>query len=135
MHEEAERLEHAVPDAFTDRLAELLGHPDHDPHGDPIPSAEGILRPMTPSLEPGCRGQEAAHLQGQGRGRGDARLLRGSRPRPRAALTVREVRAIDGVVIVEDEEAEVYALGEPLAVRCSSGTSRPQTNRSGKERL
>jgi hypothetical protein len=30
-------------------------------------------------------------------------------------LTVREVRAIDGVVIVEDEEAEVYALGEPLA--------------------
>ena len=30
-------------------------------------------------------------------------------------LTIREVRAIDGVVIVEDEDAEVYALGEPLA--------------------
>jgi DtxR family transcriptional regulator, Mn-dependent transcriptional regulator len=30
-------------------------------------------------------------------------------------LSVREVRALDGVVIVEDEEAEVYALGEPLA--------------------
>lgn len=30
-------------------------------------------------------------------------------------MRVREVRALDGVVIVEDEEAEVYALGEPLA--------------------
>jgi hypothetical protein len=30
-------------------------------------------------------------------------------------LSVREVRALDGVVIVEDEEAEVYALGEPQA--------------------
>jgi hypothetical protein len=30
-------------------------------------------------------------------------------------LRVREVRALDGVVIVEDEEAEVYALGELLA--------------------
>src|SRR5215207_6136000 len=43
VHEEAEQLEHAVSDRFTERLAELLGHPDHDPHGDPIPSAEGIL--------------------------------------------------------------------------------------------
>jgi hypothetical protein len=30
-------------------------------------------------------------------------------------LRVREVRALDGVVVVEDEEAGVYALGEPLA--------------------
>src|ERR671920_2505879 len=43
VHDEAERLEHAVSDGFTGRLAELLGHPDHDPHGDPIPSAEGTL--------------------------------------------------------------------------------------------
>jgi hypothetical protein len=30
-------------------------------------------------------------------------------------LSVREVRALDGVVTVEDEESDVYALGEPLA--------------------
>src|SRR5215216_6902736 len=35
VHDEAERLEHAVSDGFTGRLAELLGHPDHDPHGMP----------------------------------------------------------------------------------------------------
>src|SRR5918995_4934394 len=43
VHEEAERLEHAVSDGFTERLAEFLGHPDHDPHGDPIPAADGTL--------------------------------------------------------------------------------------------
>ena len=35
VHEEAEKLEHAVSDEFTRRLADFLGHPDHDPHGDP----------------------------------------------------------------------------------------------------
>src|ERR687889_1664012 len=43
VHEEAERLEHAVSDGFTERLAEFLGHPDQDPHGDPIPAADGTL--------------------------------------------------------------------------------------------
>jgi hypothetical protein len=39
---------------------------------------------------------------------GDRNLL------PGKCLRVREVRALDGVVVVEDEEAEVHALGEPL---------------------
>ncbi len=45
VHEEAERLEHAASDAFTERLAELLGHPGRDPHGAPIPAANGTLPP------------------------------------------------------------------------------------------
>jgi DtxR family Mn-dependent transcriptional regulator len=45
VHEEAERLEYTVSDEFTERLAELLGHPDRDPHGGPIPTAEGVLAP------------------------------------------------------------------------------------------
>ena len=49
VHGEAERLEHAVSDRFTERLAARLGHPQHDPHGDPIPSAEGAL-PDTPDV-------------------------------------------------------------------------------------
>src|SRR5688500_2149424 len=35
VHGEAERLEHAVSDEFTERLAELLGHPEPDPEGAP----------------------------------------------------------------------------------------------------
>ncbi len=43
VHEEAERLEHAVSDQLLERIAELLGHPTVDPHGDPIPSVEGRM--------------------------------------------------------------------------------------------
>src|SRR3712207_1265705 len=45
VHEEAERLEHAVSDEFTERLSKLLGYPDRDPHGEPIPAADGTLAP------------------------------------------------------------------------------------------
>jgi DtxR family Mn-dependent transcriptional regulator len=45
VHEEAEQLEHAVSDRLIDRIDEMLGQPTHDPHGDPIPTAEGTLRP------------------------------------------------------------------------------------------
>lgn len=41
VHDEAERLEHAVSDDFLTRIDALLGHPLVDPHGDPIPSAHG----------------------------------------------------------------------------------------------
>ncbi len=43
VHEEAERLEHAVSDRLVERLAEILGHPSVDPHGDPIPTEEGVM--------------------------------------------------------------------------------------------
>jgi DtxR family Mn-dependent transcriptional regulator len=43
VHEEAESLEHSVSDEFTERLAEFLGHPAYDPHGDPIPASDGTL--------------------------------------------------------------------------------------------
>lgn len=43
VHDEAEHLEHAVSDLMIDRIDELLGHPTRDPHGDPIPSADGTI--------------------------------------------------------------------------------------------
>jgi DtxR family transcriptional regulator, Mn-dependent transcriptional regulator len=39
VHEEAERLEHAVSDELIDRMAHALGEPTRDPHGAPIPGA------------------------------------------------------------------------------------------------
>jgi DtxR family Mn-dependent transcriptional regulator len=40
VHEEAEALEHVISEDLEARIAAKLGHPTHDPHGDPIPSAE-----------------------------------------------------------------------------------------------
>jgi DtxR family transcriptional regulator, Mn-dependent transcriptional regulator len=38
VHDEAERLEHAVSEELIDRMAKALGDPAHDPHGAPIPA-------------------------------------------------------------------------------------------------
>ncbi len=43
VHEEAEELEHAVSDLLIDRIDAYLGYPDCDPHGDPIPKADGTI--------------------------------------------------------------------------------------------
>ncbi|MET4094842.1 metal-dependent transcriptional regulator [Arthrobacter sp. UYCu712] len=43
VHDEAELLEHAVSDTFIERMAAKLGNPSRDPHGDPIPAADGTV--------------------------------------------------------------------------------------------
>jgi DtxR family Mn-dependent transcriptional regulator len=43
VHDEAERLEHAVSDTLVERMAKVLGDPLEDPHGDPIPGPDGSL--------------------------------------------------------------------------------------------
>ncbi len=115
VHEEAERLEHAVSDGFTERLAEFLGHPDHDPHGDPIPTADGSLAPDDSfPLSKAVTGQrvriskvsdEVSMLDYLG----ERKLV------PGRLLSVKEVRVLDGVVTVEDEDGGFHALGESLA--------------------
>lgn len=115
VHGEAEKLEHAVSDAFTERLAEFLGHPGHDPHGDPIPTSEGVIEPddSTPlgEAEAGQRvriskvSDESIPMLDY---LGERGLV------PGKVLTVREAREIDGVVVVEDADGEVHHLGGPL---------------------
>ena len=43
VHDEAEKLEHHISEQFEDKIAELLNHPTHDPHGDPIPTKDGVV--------------------------------------------------------------------------------------------
>jgi DtxR family transcriptional regulator, Mn-dependent transcriptional regulator len=50
VHEEAEHMEHAVSDLLVDRMDSFLGYPNSDPHGDPIPRADGSLQ--APATQP-----------------------------------------------------------------------------------
>ena len=60
VHEVAEQLEHIKSPLLIERLDAFLGHPRVDPHGDPIPDAEGVIRakPQKPlqELSPGSEG-------------------------------------------------------------------------------
>jgi DtxR family transcriptional regulator, Mn-dependent transcriptional regulator len=44
VHDEAEKLEHVVSERLIERMDEMLGRPEVDPHGDPIPDADGAIR-------------------------------------------------------------------------------------------
>jgi DtxR family Mn-dependent transcriptional regulator len=60
VHEEAEVLEHAISPELSELIAAKLGNPTHDPHGDPIPTADGEIerafsRPLG-DLDQGDRG-------------------------------------------------------------------------------
>jgi DtxR family transcriptional regulator, Mn-dependent transcriptional regulator len=115
VHEEAERLEHAVSDGFTERLAEFLGHPGRDPHGDPIPAADGTMQPDDSfPLSEAAAGQRV-RVSKVGDEPSTLDYLGEHGLVPGRLLSVREVRELDGVVIVEDEDGGSHALGEPLA--------------------
>src|SRR3989442_7509740 len=43
VHEEAEQLQHVVSERLIERIDDMLGHPTHDPHCDPIPNPEGAI--------------------------------------------------------------------------------------------
>ena len=59
VHAEAENMEHAVSDLLVDRIDAFLGYPASDPHGDPIPKADGTIaaasRQRLVDLQPGDR--------------------------------------------------------------------------------
>ncbi len=60
VHVEAERLEHALSPVVLEALDAFLGYPGADPHGDPIPGADGRLRHTAPLVaigdcKPGAR--------------------------------------------------------------------------------
>ncbi len=60
VHEEAERLEHAISEEFEERIFEALGRPTRDPHGEPIPAKDGTIAASEScrlsDLEPGSKG-------------------------------------------------------------------------------
>jgi hypothetical protein len=46
VHDDAEQLEHVVSERLIDRIDEMLGRPEVDPHGDPIPDPQGTVKPQ-----------------------------------------------------------------------------------------
>ena len=64
VHEEAERLEHVISERMEERIFELLGRPELDPHGHAIPSLTGKVRPLSERVLSDCRKGERVVVQG-----------------------------------------------------------------------
>ena len=116
VHEEAEKLEHAVSDRFTEGLAEFLGHPGQDPHGDPIPGTDGTLvQEKSLPLDEAAAGDRVRISRVSHR---DPQVLTYLGKRgltPGRLLEVGEIRDLDGVVTVRDDDGGLHSLGGPLA--------------------
>ncbi len=77
VHDEAEILEHAISDMMLDRIDAKLGHPTRDPHGDPIPNADGRVPTPPGAAAIGMRRRRTRHGCANLRCRsGNAALLR-----------------------------------------------------------
>lgn len=62
IHEEAENMEHAVSDWLVDRIDAMLGFPSTDPHGDPIPKADGTVAATSDRRLADCQAGEPFHV-------------------------------------------------------------------------
>src|SRR4030088_1936640 len=64
VHDEAERLEHVISERMEQRIFELLGRPELDPHGHAIPTLRGKVRPLSDRPLSECRAGEKVIVQG-----------------------------------------------------------------------
>lgn len=111
---EAEQLEHAISDAFVDRMDEILGHPTVDPHGDPIPNkAGGVVVAKSQPLSTAQPGQQVI-VQRVNDDRPDLlRYLTELGLIPGALVQVQAVAPFDGVYTLLVGE-QVFAVGEAV---------------------
>jgi DtxR family Mn-dependent transcriptional regulator len=131
VHEEAERLEHVISEKMEKRIAEVLGHPRRDPHGQLIPSRDLKISPSPEvslrKLRPPQRGiVRRVHDE-------DADLLRYLDRlglHPKACFTILEYVPYDGNLRLQvDGRSEAIVLGPQITgqlfVDVLTGTEEP----------
>lgn len=115
VHDEAEKLEHHISEQFEDKIAELLNDPTHDPHGDPIPSKEGVVPDMA-SLPITDAEEDQSYLIGRVKDQ-DPELLRYLEKNgiiPGVKVTVIEKAPFDGPIKIRLEDKET-TIGNSVA--------------------
>ena len=130
VHEEAERLEHAVSALVLERIDRMLGRPALDPHGDPIPTSSGAIAPRRlrslADCEPPCT-VRVARIVDQ-----DPEFLRfaeekGLRPGEAVRVTARDPMA--DAVTVRPRGRPALVLSSSVARRIMVGGSDEATQR------
>jgi DtxR family transcriptional regulator, Mn-dependent transcriptional regulator len=117
VHEEAERLEHAASDELIARMAEAIGNPTEDPHGAPIPAADGTIdETHLASLADIAPGAEATVMRMSDRDPEFLRYLDALGIRPGARVRVEAREPFDGPLTLYVEGA-THTIGTNSAAR------------------
>lgn len=115
VHDEAEKLEHHISERFEDKIAQLLDDPTHDPHGDPIPTKDGLVPEI--EAEPLVEGQpDRQYMVSRVRDQ-DPELLRYLEKiglLPGIKIKIREKAPFDGPVTLLVENKELV-IGNDVA--------------------
>ena len=124
VHEEAERLEHAVSDTMAERMAAALGYPRVDPHGDPIPDADGSIHELACTPLSDIPVGETVEIRRVAESAPERLRYLGSLGLlPSVVLTVAERQPFEGplTVLVGDEQ---HTIGRELArvLLCEAGS-------------
>jgi DtxR family transcriptional regulator, Mn-dependent transcriptional regulator len=115
VHEEAERLEHALSEELEDLIAAALGDPTHDPHGHPIPTKDGQLSETHfPSLAEAPKGQKFLIVRVSDSNPDLLRYLEELGLVPQAVVTVLSREPFGGPIWVKVND-RTHALGQEAA--------------------
>ena len=117
VHEEAERLEHAASDALIERMAAALEHPESDPHGAPIPTADGKIDERSHiALSDLDVGESAVMVRVSDKNPSMLRYLAEIGLQPGVSLRLLERAPFDGPITVRIAGSEL-AIGPSLAAQ------------------
>jgi DtxR family Mn-dependent transcriptional regulator len=112
---EAEKLEHHISEEFEDRIDRLLGSPEHDPHGDPIPTREGTMAaPRGSSLAEAAAGERLIILRVRDSDPEVLRYLARIGMRLQTEIEVLEIQPFNGPLTLRVGET-THSVGRELA--------------------
>ncbi len=119
VHHEAENLEHSVSDELAQRIDDFLGNPQFDPHGDPIPTADGeIFYRETHPLSDTAAGECVQFTRVLDQNPELLRRLSGLGLAPGKSLEVLSVEPYDGLMTVRIEgDSESKTISQLVATR------------------
>jgi DtxR family Mn-dependent transcriptional regulator len=117
VHDEAESLEHAVSEDLVERMSRALGDPRFDPHGDPIPAADGEIADITTTPLPDVAIGDAVIISRVDTSAADRlRWLAGAGLVPGAQIMMLDLQPFNGPVTVA-LDGERRVIGRELAVQ------------------
>jgi DtxR family Mn-dependent transcriptional regulator len=116
VHDEADRLEHHISEEFEERVAAVLGDPEVDPHGDPIPreTLDPVDEEVGETLDSHVEGDRVIVRRVRDRDSEELEYLADAGITPGTVLTVEEVAPI-GMVTLALEDGERVSLPREIA--------------------